>query len=181
LLRICVSVRGMLAKNAGFTLIAVFTLLWALAPQRQSSASCMAFSCARFPTPSPIDLQLGSQREGHRVNFTEPNFSDLRALPKASKASLNAMRDFYNNGRLEPTRTLAQWFTGFLKVMGVSPLFGRGFHAEDQREGARAVCWLALAIGSIPGRPQRISRSSALQRITKFFSRRGNAARIPLP
>src|SRR5437879_10860237 len=47
---------------------------------------------------------------------------------------------FTITGGSEPTRTLAAEVSrDFFKVMGVSPLFGRGFNAEDQREGAAPV------------------------------------------
>ncbi len=133
----------MLAKNAGFTFVAVFTL--ALGIGATTAIFSVVYGVLLRPLPYPKPDQIFQLWEvsakGHRMNFTEPNFSDMRNTSQSLEglAECNA-GPFTITGGSEPTRTLAAVVSrDFFKVMGVSPLFGRGFHAEDQREGAAPV------------------------------------------
>ena len=148
----------MLRKNAGFTLIAVFTL--ALGIGATTAIFSVVYGVLLRPLPYPKPDQIFQLWEvnakGHRVNFTEPNFSDMRSTSRSLEglAECNA-GPFTITGGSEPTRTLAAVVSrDFFKVMGVSPLFGRDFNPEDQREGAAPVLlvshsyWLQYLGGS---------------------------------
>ncbi len=133
----------MLAKNAGFTLVAVFTL--ALGIGATTAIFSVVYGVLLRPLPYPKPDQIFQLWEvsakGNRMNFTEPNFSDMQSTSRSLEglAECNA-GPFTITGGSEPTRTLAAVVSrDFFKVMSVSPLFGRGFNAEDQREGAAPV------------------------------------------
>src|SRR6267143_469561 len=133
----------MLAKNAGFTLIAVFTL--ALGIGATTAIFSVVYGVLLRPLPYAKPDQIFQLWEvnakGKRVNFTEPNFSDMRSTSRSLEGLVECnVGPFTITGGSEPTRTLAAVVSrDFFKVMGVSPLFGRGFNAEDQREGAAPV------------------------------------------
>jgi predicted permease len=133
----------MLAKSAGFTLIAVFTL--ALGIGATTAIFSVVYGVLLRPLPYPKPDQIFQLWEvnakGNRVNFTEPNFSDMRSTSRSLEGLAECdAGPFTITGGSEPTRTLAAEVSrDFFKVMGVSPLFGRGFNAEDQREGAAPV------------------------------------------
>ena len=139
----------MLVKNAGFTLIAVFTL--ALGIGATTAIFSVVYGVLLRPLPYPKPDQIFQLWEvnakGHRVNFTEPNFADIRSTSRslAGLAECNA-GPFTIAGGSEPTRTLAAEVSrDFFKVMGVSTLFGRGFNPEDQREGAAPVLLISYS------------------------------------
>src|SRR6267143_543386 len=133
----------MLAKNAGFTLIAVFTL--ALGIGATTAIFSVVYGVLLRPLPYAKPDQIFQLWEvnakGKRVNFTEPNFSDMRSTSRSLEGLVECNAGpFTITGGSEPTRTLAAVVSrDFFKVMGVSPPFGRGFNAEDQREGAAPV------------------------------------------
>jgi predicted permease len=133
----------MLAKNAGFTLVAVFTL--ALGIGATTAIFSVVYGVLLRPLPYPKPDQIFQLWEvnakGNRVNFTEPNFSDMRSTSRSLEGLAECdAGPFTITGGSEPTRTFAAVVSrDFFKVMGVSPLFGRGFNAEEQREGAAPV------------------------------------------
>src|SRR6266436_4810322 len=133
----------LVAATARFTFVAVFTL--ALGIGATTGVFSVVYGVLLRPLPYPTPDQIFQLWEvsakGHRMNFTEPNFSDMRNTSQSLEglAECNA-GPFTITGGSEPTRTLASVVSrDFFKVMGVSPLFGRGFHAEDHREGAAPV------------------------------------------
>src|SRR5882724_5737408 len=133
----------MLAKNAGFTIVTVSTL--ALGIGATTAIFSVVYGVLLRPLPYPKADQIFQLWEvnakGNRVNFTEPNFSDMRSTSRSLEGLAECdAGPFTITGGSEPTRTLAAEVSrDFFKVMGVSPLFGRGFNAEDQREGAAPV------------------------------------------
>src|SRR6266852_7163799 len=75
----------MLAKNAGFTLIAVFTL--ALGIGATTAIFSVVYGVLLRPLPYPKPYRIFQLWEvnarGNRVNFTEPNFSDMRSTSRS--------------------------------------------------------------------------------------------------
>jgi putative ABC transport system permease protein len=133
----------MLRKNPGFTAVAV--LVMALGIGASTAIFSVVYGVLLRPLPYPKPDQIVQVWEvdakGNRMNFTEPNFSDLRS----SSQTLEGLAE-YNTGAFtitggaEPTRTAAGVVSrDFFKVMGVSPQFGHPFSTEDQREGAEPV------------------------------------------
>jgi putative ABC transport system permease protein len=133
----------MLSKNPGFTLVAVFTL--ALGIGATTALFSVVYGVLLRPLPYPKPEQIVQLWEvnakGNRMNFPEPNFSDIRSTSQSLEGLAECNTGAFTiTGGSEPTQTLAAVVSrDFFKVMGVSPLFGRGFNAEDQREGAAPV------------------------------------------
>jgi putative ABC transport system permease protein len=132
-----------LRKNPGITAVAILTLALGIGATTAIFSVVYGVLLRPLPYPKPDQIvQIWEVNEkGHRVNFTEPNFSDIRSTSQTLEglAECNA-GDFTITGGSEPTRALAAEVSrDFLKVMGAAPLLGRGFNAEDQREGAAPV------------------------------------------
>src|SRR3979490_1946346 len=133
----------MMRRNKAFATAGLLTL--ALGIGATTAIFSVVYGVLLRPLPYPKSDQIFQLWEvnakGKRVNFTEPNFSDMRS----TSGSLEGLAEcgagpFTITGGSEPTRTLAAVVSrDFFKVMGVSPLLGRGFHAEDQSEGAAPV------------------------------------------
>jgi predicted permease len=133
----------MLAKNPGFTAAAVLNL--ALGIGATTAIFSVVYGVLLRPLPFTKAHQIVSVRElsaqGHEMNFTDPNFDDLRAANR----SLSGMAE-YNSGietvlaGAEPARVGVAFVSrDFFRVMGASPVEGRGFAEEDLHQGAAPV------------------------------------------
>ena len=134
----------MLAKNPGFTAVAVLTL--ALGIGANTAIFSAVYGVLLRPLPYPKPEQIVSVAEiasdGHLMHFADPNIEDIRA----SNHTLSGMAEYDSgdlvtvvgpNGaaRIEVSVVSQDFFS----VMGVSPALGRGFAPEDQRPGAALV------------------------------------------
>jgi predicted permease len=132
-----------LRKSPGITAVAVFTL--ALGIGATTAIFSVVYGVLLRPPPYPKPDQIVRLWEvganGNRMNFTEPNFSDLRSTSQSLEgfAECNTTTLTITGGS-EPTRTEGAVVSqDFFKVMRISPLIGRGFNSDDQREGAAPV------------------------------------------
>ena len=139
----------MLAKNPGFTAVAVLTL--ALGIGATSAIFSVVYGVLLRPLPYPhadriVDLREVNER-GHRIHFADPNFQDIRS----QAASLDGVAEYSAwlesvSGGPEPTRTMtASVSHDFFDILDVHPLLGRGFMPEDQRFGAAPVALVSYA------------------------------------
>jgi putative ABC transport system permease protein len=130
----------MLGKNPGFTAIAVLTL--ALGIGATTAIFSVAYGVLLRPLPYPQPNRIVELWEvnshGGRMNFADPNFSDIhsesRSLETAAQygSSLRVI-----SGGPEPTRTMSAAVSAdFFRVMGVHPVRGREFTPRDQKFGA---------------------------------------------
>jgi predicted permease len=133
----------MLAKNPGFTAVAVLTL--ALGIGANTAIFSVVYGVLLRPLPYPKPDQIVDLREvnakGGRMHFADPNFEDVRSQSHAFQgvAEYSAWLQSVSGGS-EPTRsTVASVSHDFFPLMGVRPVLGRGFLAEDQRFGAAPV------------------------------------------
>jgi predicted permease len=139
----------MLAKNPGFTAVAVLTL--ALGIGANSAIFSVVYGVLLRPLPYPKPDQIVDLREvnakGGRMNLADPNFEDIRS----QNHSLQGVAEYGAwlasvSGGSEPTRSmLASVSHDFFTLMGVEPVLGRGFLAEDQRFGAVPVALVSYA------------------------------------
>jgi len=133
----------MLAKNPGFSAVAVLTL--ALGIGANSAIFSVVYGVLLRPLPYPKPDQIVEMREvnakGGRMNFADPNFEDVRSQSHAFQgvAEYAAWLQSVSGGS-EPTRSMvASVSHDFFPLMGVGPVLGRGFAAEEQRFGAAPV------------------------------------------
>ena len=137
----------MLAKNPGFTAVAVITL--ALGIGATSAIFSAVYGVLLRPLPYPQPDQIVELREvsaqGQPMNFADPNFDDLRSQSRAlaAVAEYGAGVESVSGGS-EPRRTMvASVSRDFFSVMGVEPIMGRAFAAQDQHVGAVPVALLS--------------------------------------
>ena len=137
----------MLARNPGFTAVAVLTL--ALGTGATSAIFSAVYGVLLRPLPYPQPDQIVELREvsaqGQPMNFADPNFEDLRSQSRAlaAAAEYGAWVESVSGGS-GPRRTMvASVSRDFFSVMGVEPIAGRAFAAQDQHVGAAPVALLS--------------------------------------
>jgi predicted permease len=132
-----------LRKNPGFTSITVFTLALGIGATTAIFGVVYGVLLRPLPYDQPNQIvQLWEMNDrGHRVNFTDPNFEDIRSLNHSFEglAEFGAIEESVSGGA-EPTRTVvASVAQDFFPLMRVQPVLGRGFLAENHRFGAAPV------------------------------------------
>ena len=129
----------MLAKAPGFAAVMVLTLALAIGATTAIFSVVYGVLLRQLPYPKPDQIVSVSEvaRDGHLMGFTDPNFEDLRA----ANHTLTAMAKLHSEpitvaGGSGPARAeVASISRDFFRVMGVAPIVGRGFSADELREG----------------------------------------------
>ena len=133
----------MLAKNPGFTTVAVLTL--ALGIGATTAIFSVVYGVLLRSLPYPKPEQLVSIREvaadGHLMQFTDPNFDDLRAANRSfvGMAKLSSWEVTVSGGSLSARVGVASVSRDFFRVLGLAPMLGRIFSEEELHEGGRPV------------------------------------------
>ena len=132
-----------LARNPLATLVMILTL--ALAIGANTAMFSVVYGVLLRPLPYPKPDRIVSVSEvapdGHRMNFADPNFDDLRA----SNRSLIGMAEYESItvtvvAGAEAARVgSAAVSRDFFRVMGVAPMLGREFVPEELHPGAAPV------------------------------------------
>jgi putative ABC transport system permease protein len=132
-----------LRKSPGFTFVTVFTL--ALGIGATTAIFSVVYGVLLRPLPYDRPAQIVHLWEvndrGQRMNFTDPNFEDIRS----QNHSLQGLAEFGAgvesvSGGAEPTRTMISSVSeDFFPLMRVHPVLGRGFLPENHRFGAAPV------------------------------------------
>src|SRR5215468_4238480 len=131
----------MLLKQPGFTLIAVVTLALGIGANTAIFSIVDAVLLRPFPYNAPERLVMLQERVSVGGGFSPsyPNFVDWRAQNKvfASMAAVRMDESFNLTGAGEPERLLGRLVSAeFLSTLGVKPLVGRDFLAEEDSPGA---------------------------------------------
>jgi putative ABC transport system permease protein len=139
----------MLAKNPGFTAVAVLTLALGIGATTAIFSVVYGVLLRPLPYPEPnriVELwEVGEK--GQHMNFADPNFADVhseaRSLESAAQyaSSLRVI-----SGGSEPTRTMSSAVSSdFFRVMRVSPVRGREFSPQEQKFGAAPVALVSYS------------------------------------
>src|SRR6267154_745701 len=136
-----------LAKNPGFTAIAVLTLALGIGANTALFSVVNGVLLNPLPFPSPDELvavytKSPTFQEG---SISYPNFLDWQK-DSHSFASLCAFRsdDFNMTGAGEPERVHTQMISAeFFTALGMQPLLGRAFRPEEDKAGAGPVAILS--------------------------------------
>jgi len=130
-----------MAKSPGFFVIVVATLGLGI------GATTAIFSVVNgvllrplpYSQPERIVQVWQVNKNGGDVQFSDPNFNDVRA----DSRSLASMAEFTDNGTVSVVTTrdaerahVATVSRDFFSILGVQPVLGRGFVADEQRVGA---------------------------------------------
>jgi putative ABC transport system permease protein len=139
----------MMGRNPGFTAVAVLVLALGIGANTAVFSVVNALLLNPFPFAEPERLVIVEARHvsgwkgtGYRdfLDWREQNavFQDMAIVGWTSAYTLT--------GRGEPERVTGTRATeGFLRVLGVQPLLGRFFSAEEDRPGAPGVVVLTYA------------------------------------
>ncbi|HJQ25121.1 MAG TPA: ABC transporter permease [Blastocatellia bacterium] len=137
----------MLLKQPGFTLIAVMTLALGIGANTAIFSIVNAVLLRPFPYRAPerlVTLQERATAGGFSPSY--PNFVDWRAQNTVfdSMAAVRTNENFNFTGAGEPERVPGRVVTAeFFSTLGIQPLVGRDFLAEDDRPGAAPVVILS--------------------------------------
>jgi putative ABC transport system permease protein len=128
-----------LARKPGVTVVVLATLALAIGATTAIFSVVYGVMLRSLPYPKPD--QIMSLREaaadGHLMNFTDPNFHDLRAQNHTLAGMACGYQDQVTvSGGSGPARVSVALFShDFFKVMGVEPVVGRGFSADEMHQG----------------------------------------------
>ena len=131
----------MLVKNPSFTAVAVLTLALGIGATTAIFSVVHGVLLRSLPYPKPE--QLVSIREvaadGHLMQFTDPNFDDLRAANRSfvGMAKLSSWEVTVSGGSVSARVGVASVSRDFFHIMGVAPMLGRTFTDEELHEGGR--------------------------------------------
>src|SRR5688572_26098920 len=137
-----------LLKQRAFTIIAVLTLGLGIGANTSIFSIVNAVLVRPFPYQDPDRLVIvGEGRPGGTVSY--PNFADWRDDRKVfEEASAVRSNESYNiAGAGEPERLQGRLVSaGFLTLLGIKPVMGRDFLAEDDRPGANPTVILSYEL-----------------------------------
>lgn len=125
-----------LAKSPLFTAMAVLTL--ALGIGGATSIFSVIYGVLLKPLPYPNSSQIVRLWEedptGHRMNFADPNFDDLRAQNHSlvGMAGFGSGVESVRAGNQPARARVAAVSKDFFKVIGVQPVIGRSFAPAEQ-------------------------------------------------
>jgi putative ABC transport system permease protein len=131
----------MLRKNPGFTLIAVLTLSFGIGANTAIFSIVNAVLLRPFPYEAPERLVNVQERFSapRGITVSYPNFVDWRAQNTAFDfiAAVRQNENFNFTGAGEPERVQGRLVSAeFLSTLGIKPILGRDFLAEDDGPGA---------------------------------------------
>jgi predicted permease len=140
----------LLAKNRGFTIVAVMALALGIGVNNTFFTLVNAI-CLRGPIDDPSGLvHLGTRGPaGAQAGLSYADFEDARAATRtlgALAAYASAPVALADDERPAERVTAAYVTANAFDVVGVAPLAGRGFRPEDDRPGAAPVAILARTL-----------------------------------
>src|SRR6266576_415183 len=136
-----------LAKNPGFTAIAVLTLALGIGANTAlfSVVNGVLLNPLPFPSPDELVAVYTKSPTFQESSISYPNFLDWQK-DSHSFASLCAFRsdDFNMTGAGEPERVHTHMISAeFFTALGMQPLLGRAFGPEEDKAGAGPVAILS--------------------------------------
>ncbi len=143
----------MLAKNPGFTVVAVLTL--GLGIGANSTIFSWINSTLLNPIPGQahtsdfVSLTRGERSEHPKPPFSYPDYVDLRARTRSLSGLAAYHEDFTTlTGASQPERVyLGMVSANFFEVLGVKPLLGRGFlPGEEEKPGSTPPVVISYAL-----------------------------------
>ena len=148
-----------LAKEKTFCFLAIIVLALGICGVTTQFTVVNAFVLRGFSFPHPeqlmnvglVDPQANPQQNNSGAGFipTAQDYEDLKAVQQ----SFSMMTGYINQSTINVTyKNTPQRYTGgyvtedFFRILGVAPILGRDFTAEDNKPGAEKVTMLAYEI-----------------------------------
>jgi putative ABC transport system permease protein len=135
-------------KNAGFTAVAVLTLAVGIGANTAIFSFLNAFVLNPVPFPHPDRLVAAFTTDTKRNLEQETSPADFFDWQRQNQV-FDEICAFYNSTLTlmhenEPEQLLGAYVSpGFFSMLGVSPLIGHGFTAQDEKLGAPVVALLS--------------------------------------
>ena len=130
----------MLAKSPGFSAIAIFTLALGIGANTAifSVVNGVLISPLPFPHPEQIVSLFTQMPNFKNGSISYPNFEDWRRNNRTFSAMAAYRSDGFNLvGTGEPERLHGEMVSaGFFEILGVNPILGRTFSADEDHIGA---------------------------------------------
>jgi putative ABC transport system permease protein len=142
----------MLLKNPGFTLIAIVTLSLGIGANTAIFSVINGVLLSALPYPQPEQLAMvwcDNRRQGIPDDITSyPNFVDWRDRNKTFQGMAGVTSDRYNlTGTGEPEEIRGATVSiNFFQLIGVNPILGRVFTAEEEQSGRDKVVVLSHSL-----------------------------------
>ena len=142
----------MLLKNPGFTLIAIVTLGLGIGANTAIFSVINGVLLSALPYPQPEQLAMvwcDNRRQGIPDDITSyPNFVDWRDRNKTFQGMAGVTDDTYNlTGAGEPEEIRGATVSiNFFQLIGVNPMLGRVFTAEEEQPGRNRVVVLSHSL-----------------------------------
>jgi predicted permease len=140
----------MLAKNPGFTAVALLALALGIGANTAifSVVNGVLLRPLPYADPGRLMTVYETSREFRQMSVAYPNFLDWRR-GNHSFTDIAAFRgdDFNFTGFGQPERLRGEFVSAsLLPVLGVNPLLGRNFMPQEDREGASGVVMLTYGL-----------------------------------
>src|SRR5262245_59111927 len=133
----------MMIKNPGFTSVAVLTLALGIGANTAifTVVNAVLLQPLPFHEPERLAQVWRSSADEDRTAVSFPDFADIRAQQTVfERMAAWRSNDFTLTGQGDPVNLSGVVATAELfPLLGVTPQFGRGFTAEEDRAGNRAV------------------------------------------
>jgi predicted permease len=137
----------MLAKNPGFTAVAVFTLALGIGANTAlfSVVNGVLLNPLRYSEPDRLVALYSRTADFAKSSISYPNFLDwVRDNRSFSALAAYRQEDFNLTGMGEPERIPGEMISAsFFPVLGVKPIIGRTFLPEEDQLGARPVAMIS--------------------------------------
>jgi predicted permease len=133
----------MLRKSPGFTAIAVLTLALGIGANTAIFSVVNSVLLQQLPFPNSSRVMILHRGEDGSIPY--PEYQDLQAQNQSFDPIALWRRDSFNltgSGDAEriPVRMIS---ANFFSILGMQPLAGRMFHADEDRQGAAPVALLS--------------------------------------
>jgi predicted permease len=140
----------LLLKSPGFALVAILTLALGIGANTAIFSVVNGVLLRPLPYPQPNQLVVLSEKNKsfERSSISYPNFLDWQRR-NSTFAAIAAYRsdDFSLTGSGEAERVrVGMVSAGFFEILGVSPVRGRLFTAEDDRRGSAPVALITAGL-----------------------------------
>jgi predicted permease len=140
----------MLAKNPGFAVIAVLTLAIGIGANTAIFTVVDSVMLRPLPFHDPSRLVMLSEKSAQfeQMSVSYPNFEDWRAQSHSFEGLAAFRRDSYTitGGALPEHIGGREVSAGFFSLLGVTPILGRDFRAEEDLQGAAPVVILSYGL-----------------------------------
>src|SRR6516162_770751 len=137
-----------LAKSPGFAIVAILTLTLGIGANTAifSVVNAVLLNPLPYPQPDRIVVLFHDKPAFRTGSISYPNFDDWRRENQtfSSMAAYRQMSGVTLSGKGEPQVVTGQMISnGFFEILGITPVLGRTFTADEDRLGANPTVMIS--------------------------------------